>query len=147
VSMWWLANMGPGLLAAAAVAAGAGRQFRPGWTRQVVPLAALAALVAAIALAAWTAWAGPRTLGLAGVDALIATRLDVVSMTMLVLVAFVGWVVVRFAATYLDGEARQGRFLAWLAVTLASVMLLVTAGTLPQLVFAWIATGQGLGRR
>ena len=146
MSMWWLANMGPGLLAAAAVAAGAGRQFRPGWTRQVVPLAALAALVAAIALAAWTAWAGPRTLGLAGVDALIATRLDVVSMTMLVLVAFVGWVVVRFAATYLDGEARQGRFLAWLAVTLASVMLLVTAGTLPQLVFAWIATGQGLGR-
>jgi NAD(P)H-quinone oxidoreductase subunit 5 len=28
---------------------------------------------------------------------------------MLVLVTFVGWVVVRFAATYMDGEARTGR--------------------------------------
>ncbi|MGC6766890.1 hypothetical protein ACP0GL_26395, partial [Escherichia coli] len=83
---------------------------------------------------------------LTGAEALVATRLDVVSVTMLVLVSFVGWVVVRFAATYLDGEARQGSFMAWLAVTLASVMLLVSAGTLPQLVFAWIATGQGLGR-
>src|SRR5436305_271868 len=101
--MWWLANAGPGLLAAAAVAAGMGRQFRPGWTRRVVPLAALVALIAALGLAAWTAWSGPRTLALAGAEAFVAARLDVVSMTMLVLVAFVGWVVVRFAATYLDG--------------------------------------------
>ncbi len=146
MSMWLVANAGPALLAAAAVAAGGGRQFRPGGTLRVVPLAALVALLAAIGVAGWVAWAGPRTLGLAGAEAMVATRLDVVSATMLVLVCFVGWVVVRFAATYLDGEARQGRFMAWLAVTLASVMLLVTAGTLPQLVFSWIATGQGLRR-
>lgn len=146
MSMWWLANAGPTLLAAAAVAAAAGRQFRPGWTLRVVPLAAFGALIAAIALAIWTAVAGPGTLAPASVATLVATRLDVVSVTMLVLVSFVGWVVVRFAATYLDGEARQGSFMAWLALTLASVMLLVTAGTLPQLVFAWIAIGQGLRR-
>ncbi|WP_333572374.1 proton-conducting transporter transmembrane domain-containing protein [Sphingomonas sp.] len=144
--MWWLANAGPAFLAAAALLAGAGRQFRPGWTLRVISLAALGALVAAVALAGWTGWMGPRTLALPGVDALVSTRLDVVSVTMLVLVSFVGCIVVRFAATYLDGEARQGSFMAWLAVTLASVMLLVSAGTLPQLVFAWIAAGQGLRR-
>jgi NADH:ubiquinone oxidoreductase subunit 5 (subunit L)/multisubunit Na+/H+ antiporter MnhA subunit len=38
----------------------------------------------------------------------LAARLDAVSAVMLVLVTFVGWVVLRFAATYMDGEARQG---------------------------------------
>ncbi|MHA6719988.1 proton-conducting transporter transmembrane domain-containing protein [Sphingomonas sp. RS6] len=146
MGLWWLANAGPAILAAAAVAAGAGRGFRPGWTLHAVSLAALVALVASIALAGWLAVAGPCTLALPGAASLVAMRLDVVSVTMLVLVSFVGWVVVQFAATYLDGEARQGPFMAWLAVTLASVMLLVTAGTLPQLVFGWIATGQGLRR-
>lgn len=144
MSMWWLANVGPALLAAAALAAAGGRQLRPGWTLKVVGGAALVALVAAVALSGWVAVAGPRSLAPGGLAPLVGTRLDVVSVTMLVLVSFVGWIVVRFAATYLDGEARQGHFMAWLAVTLASVMLLVSAGTLPQLVFAWIATGQGL---
>lgn len=146
VSMWWFANAGPALLAAAAVAAGAGRQFRPRWTLRLMEMAALAALMVAAALAIWVALSGPRTLALPGAEALLAARLDVVSVTMLVLVGLVGWVVVRFAATYLDGEAQHGSFMAWLAVTLASVMLLVSAGTLPQLVFAWIATGRGLHR-
>lgn len=144
MSMWWLANAGPALLAAAAVAAGSGRQFRPGWTMSVVSLAAFGSLLAAGALAGWVAWRGPATLAIPGAESLVATRLDVVSVPMLLLVSFIGWVVVRFATTYLDGEARQGSFMAWLAVTLAGVMLLVTAGTLPQLVFAWIATGQAL---
>lgn len=144
--MWWLANAGPVALAAAAAAAVCGRQFRPGWTLHIASWAALLALVAATALAGWVAVAGPRTIAPAGAEAVLAMRLDVVSVTMLVLVAFVGWVVVRFAATYLDGEAQQGRFTTWLALTLASVMLLVSAGTLPQLVLAWIASGQGLRR-
>ncbi len=49
---------------------------------------------------------------------------------MLLLVAFVGWVVLRYAATYLDGEPRQGPFTGWLCVTLAAVLLLVQAGNL-----------------
>jgi NAD(P)H-quinone oxidoreductase subunit 5 len=59
---------------------------------------------------------------------------------MLVLVTFVGWVVLRFAATYMDGEARQGSFTGWLCATLAAVMLLVIAGNTLQLALAWIAT-------
>ena len=38
----------------------------------------------------------------------VAARLDAVSVTMLLLVSFIGWIVVRFARNYLDGEARQG---------------------------------------
>ncbi len=67
-------------------------------------------------------------------------RLDAVSATMLLLVTFIGWVVVRYARTYLDGEARQAIFTGWLCLTLAAVLLLVTAGNLFQLVVAWIAT-------
>jgi hypothetical protein len=70
----------------------------------------------------------------------ISARLDAVSAVMLVLVTFVGWVVVRYAATYMDGEARQGAFTGWLCATLAAVMLLVIAGNTLQLAAAWILT-------
>jgi NAD(P)H-quinone oxidoreductase subunit 5 len=65
---------------------------------------------------------------------------------MLLLVTFIGWVVVRYAGTYLDGEARQGAFTGWLCLTLATVVLLVTAGSLIQLVLAWIGTSLFLHR-
>ncbi len=70
----------------------------------------------------------------------LSARLDAVSAVMLLLVTFIGWVVVRYAGVYLDGEARQGPFTGWLSLTLASVLLLVTAGNLLQLSLAWIAT-------
>ncbi len=59
---------------------------------------------------------------------------------MLLLVSFVGWIVLRYTRTYLDGEARQGTFTGWLSMALAAVLLLVQAGNLAQLVMAWIAT-------
>ncbi|MFM9935288.1 MAG: proton-conducting transporter membrane subunit [Novosphingobium sp.] len=97
---------------------------------------ALGAIVSLIA-------AGPHTASLA---AGLAIRLDVVSAVMMTLVSFIGWIVVRYAAVYLDGEARQGTFMAWLCTTLAMVLLLVTAGSLIQLVLAWIATSLALHR-
>ncbi len=69
----------------------------------------------------------------------LSVRLDIVSVVMLCLVSFIGWVVLRYAATYVDGEARQGAFIGWLSATLATVLLLVTAGHLGQLVLGWIA--------
>ena len=74
----------------------------------------------------------------------LSIRLDVISVVMLCLVSFIGWVVLRYAATYVDGEARQGAFMGWMCATLAAVMLLVTAGHLVQLVLAWIATSLSL---
>jgi NAD(P)H-quinone oxidoreductase subunit 5 len=77
-------------------------------------------------------------LGLAGIG--LSARVDVVSVTMLLLVSFIGWVVVRFSRTYLDGEVRQADFTIWLLATLAAVQLLVQSGNVVQFVGAWIAT-------
>lgn len=76
----------------------------------------------------------------------MALRLDNVSALLLLLIAFIGWVVIRYSCTYLDREPGEARFMRWLCATLACVMLLVTAGTLLQLVAAWIATSLALHR-
>jgi NAD(P)H-quinone oxidoreductase subunit 5 len=83
-------------------------------------------------------------IGMAGIG--LSVRLDAVSASMLLLVAFVGWIVVRYARTYLDGEARASVFTGWLCATLAAVLLLVQAGNLAQLVSGWIATSLCLHR-
>ncbi len=107
--------------------------------------AALLALAMSIGSAVLLLWQSAGTsplLGTGGVG--LSTRLDAVSATMLILVAFVGWVVLRYSASYLDGEARQGAFLGWMATTLAAVLLLVQAGNVIHLVIAWIATSLSL---
>jgi len=81
-------------------------------------------------------------LGLAGIG--LSARMDVVSVSMLLLVSFIGWIVVRYARTYLDGEPGQNRFTFWLLVTLSAVMLLVQSGNVIQFVGAWIATSLSL---
>jgi NAD(P)H-quinone oxidoreductase subunit 5 len=106
-------------------------------------LAFLAALVPAAGLILFGPSAGP-VVGLQGLE--LAARLDAVSATMLLLVTFIGWVVVRYAGTYLDGEARQGAFTGWFCLTLAAVVLLVIADNLVQLVLAWVATSLFLHR-
>ena len=70
----------------------------------------------------------------------VLTRLDAISITMLLLVVFIGWVVVRYSRTYLDGEARHSDFSVWLLGVLASVLLLVQAGNLVLFIGAWVAT-------
>lgn len=58
---------------------------------------------------------------------------------MSLLVAFVGWSVCRFSRQYLAGDARQAAYWGWLAATLGSVQLMVAAGNLLVLLFAWTA--------
>lgn len=112
-----------------------------------VGVLSLAAIATALGSVALLAAFGPETAKLLAFGGIgFSARLDAVSAAMLLLVAFIGWVVVRYAAVYLDGEARQGAFMAWLCTTLAIVMLLVISGNLFQLVLAWVATGFGLHR-
>ena len=136
-------------LSALALALAQRQDRRPSLLRGHV-LAAPVALVAVAAAAGGAVAllaAGPGTLRLVEVGGLgLSLRLDVVAVTMSLLVAFVGWVVLHFAVTYLDGEAGQDRFLAWMSATLAAVLLLVQAGNLALFVAAWIATGAGLHR-
>jgi len=139
--------LGPGVLLLAAAATMTQPARRPAWSVRLTEAAALLALAIAIGAAVLLAWQGPGTGRLPGpVGALIAVRLDIVSVVMQLLVAFVGWTVLRYSGTYLDGEARQGPFLGWMATTLAAVLLLVQAASLVVLVLAWVATSVALHR-
>lgn len=71
---------------------------------------------------------------------------DVVSLTMLLLVLFIGWVVLRFAETQLRGEQGRRRFLGWLSLTLAAVSVLVTARDLFALAAGWVLASLCLQR-
>jgi NAD(P)H-quinone oxidoreductase subunit 5 len=114
---------------------------RPGvlpWSAEALALVALGvAIVSAILLMQ----RGSDARGVGG-----AIHLDAVSSVMSLLVSFIGWVVVRYTATYLDGEARQGAFTGWLCLTLASVLVLILSWNLVQLVVAWIGTSIFLHR-
>ena len=140
-----LIYLAPLALALAAAVAFAGPDFRPRKTLLLTEAAALLAIAVAAGAALWLFLHGPATsplLGFGGVG--FSVRLDAVSAVMLALVAFIGWVVLRYSATYLDGEARQGMFMGWMALVLAAVLLLVTAGNLGQLVAAWVGVALGL---
>jgi NAD(P)H-quinone oxidoreductase subunit 5 len=147
VSIYLLPLIAPLLLLAAGLAAFLGSGQRPRWQLRVTELATIAAMIVAVATAALVLARGPGSgfLGIVNPQD-IATRVDAVSVTMLLLVTFIGWIVVRYSAHYLDGEARQGPFTGWLCLTLAAVLTLVTAGNLVQCVAAWIATSLFLHR-
>jgi NAD(P)H-quinone oxidoreductase subunit 5 len=143
MSPYLLPLLAPAALALAALAAAL---RLPATLRLAEAAAALAALVALGALGLLWArgpggagWAGPWDLGL-------TVRLDAVSATMLLLVAFVGWVVLRYTATALAEEPGGHAFAGWLALALAAVLLLVQAGNLGQLALGWIAAGMAVHR-
>nr|WP_156549131.1 NADH-quinone oxidoreductase subunit L [Agrobacterium vitis] len=141
VSIQFLPLLAPFALLASAAISFAQKQQRPRHSPRIAEVAALLALAIALASVIALIMIGPGSSPLIGFSTVgLSVRLDAVSATMLVLVTFIGWVVIRYAATYLDGEDRQGPFTGWLCTTLASVLLLVTAGNLLQLVLAWIAT-------
>ena len=145
--MYLLPLLAPVMLVIAAVAGFLKPGRRPGQTLSVIEAAAITAIGVAIISTIVLVRQGAGTSPLiGGSGAGLSVRLDAVSNTMLLLVSFIGWVVVRYAVTYLDGEARQGAFLGWLCLTLASVLMLVLAGNLIQLVAAWIATSLFLHR-
>jgi len=134
-----LTLLSPIAVLAAALLATRSPGRRPGALPQIAEISAIAALVFAVAGLMQLIAGGPALMTLA--DGVIAFRLDAVSATMTLLVAFVGWVVVRYSRTYLDGEAREGAFHGWMLAALGAVLVLVQAGNLPVLIAAFIAIG------
>jgi NAD(P)H-quinone oxidoreductase subunit 5 len=133
--------LAPLALIVASVLAFRGAAMRPVAVLHIIEKATLVALAAAVLSSLTLMTEGSATSGLIGFSGMgISARLDAVSAVMLLLVSFVGWVVVRYAATYMDGEPQQGPFTGWLCATLAAVMMLVIAGNILQLALAWIAT-------
>ncbi|MBL8723509.1 MAG: NADH-quinone oxidoreductase subunit L, partial [Planctomycetes bacterium] len=126
----WLGHLTPGLLAAAAVWAP-----RTGRVSTAVWRAAGWATATAMLLACVGAVVAVPHGGGVGAPALVAA-----------LVAGLGWVVTRFAATYLRGEPRQAYFVRWLLVTLAGATLVCATDQLLLLTAAWLLTSLALQR-
>ncbi len=119
----------------------------------------VAALVVGRCATAATAWRIARTatamVGAAAAAVVVArvvdgvhsdelVRLDSITAVMLSLVAIVGWVVVRFSANYLTGDAHEQRYAGRMLATLAAVSMVVVSNNLVLLVVAWAATSVAL---
>lgn len=116
------------------------------FVRQAIAAAA-AALVIAAAAGLGCALLGPgRSPLLGGYGLGLSLYIDTVSAILCVLVAFIGFVVVKYSRNYLDGDPGQVRFTRWLLLTLASVLTLLISGNLLLLLAAWISTSVSLGR-
>ena len=134
----------PLLLAAAIASARPGR--RPAGTPRLAEAAALLAVLLGLGGVVQLVMGGAHSALLGSGALALGLQQDAVSATMTLLVGFIGWVVVRYARSYVDGEAREGRFHALMLATLAMVLLLVQSGTLPVLVASFVAVGAGLHR-
>ncbi len=135
-----LPALAPLLLLAVAALAARSPGRRPGALPRLSELAALGALALGALGVAQLLLIGPVSLG----GGALILRLDAVSATMALLVGFVGWIVMRYSRTYLDGEAREGAFHGLMLATLAAVLVLVQAGSLPVLIAGFAAIGLGL---
>ncbi len=135
-----LPALAPLLLLAVAALAARSPGRRPGALPRLSELAALGALALGALGVGQLLLAGPVSLG----GGALILRLDAVSATMALLVGFVGWIVMRYSRTYLDGEAREGAFHGLMLATLAAVLVLVQAGSLPVLIAGFAAIGLGL---
>lgn len=137
----------PAALLASAATGFLSKGLRPRFLPVIAEGLALVAVAIALAATAMLVADGAHSRLFLGFDGVgLSIRLDALSVVMLLLVTFIGWIVVRYTSTYLDGERRQGVFTGWLCLTLASVLLLVLSGSLVQLVLAWIATSLFLHR-
>jgi len=136
-------------VAVAAVAAMARTEqgLRPQRVERMGIWAAWGGVVVAVASAAIVAFGGAvesPTIGISNLG--LSIRLDALSTIMITMIALLGVVIFRYSVTYLDGDPRQGVFLGRLALTLAAVEVLVTAGNLAVLLAAWIGTSLALHR-
>ncbi|MCX5479068.1 proton-conducting transporter membrane subunit [Kaistia geumhonensis] len=138
--------LAPLVMLAAAVHAGR-HPDDPRRVQRFAEASGVAALVVALATLLELLLGGRQTSPLIGVAGLgLSARIDALSVSMLLLVAVVGLVVLRFSRNYLAGDPGQPRFAGGLALTLAAVMALVIAGNLVQLLLAFVATSLALHR-
>lgn len=74
----------------------------------------------------------------------VAISVDRLGLTMALLVALLGWVIINYSARYLAGEPEQARFVRAMLFTLTAVCILVVSSNLLIIVLAWSATSLGL---
>lgn len=114
---------------------------RPGSLPRFSEISALAAFALALAGLVQTALGPVPGIGILEGAAQIGLRADLVSTAMASLVGFIGWIVMRYSRTYLDGEAREGTFHALMLTALAAVLVFVQAATLGTVILAALLVG------
>ncbi|MBV9655017.1 MAG: oxidoreductase [Acetobacteraceae bacterium] len=143
----WLAALGPLALLLAFLLPATLRGVTPKAMNRIAGATSLATLAVALVIVVAVCRNGQmRTLPIEAWGVGVAVYLDAVSATMFCLVAFIGVIVMRYSATYMDGDPRQVLFVRLLCLTLSAVLMLAIAGNLFEFaVFFW-ATAMGLHR-
>ena len=70
----------------------------------------------------------------------VSFRFDLVSVLMLLLVTFLGWIIANYSRAYMSGDAEEGRYVGNLMWTLSAVSLLVVTNNLFVFLAAWVLT-------
>lgn len=106
-------------------------------------LASMASTLAVAAMLMLDSWLfGSAELG--ALAARFGVYPDGVAVWMALMVAFVGWVILRYADNYLRQDPGRERFLPWFLVTVGSVLVLVLTNHLLILAGAWIGVSLAL---
>ncbi len=145
VSMLML--LAPWPLLAAGVVIGAGADHYPRFMRNVSSGAAWFAFIFALLAAVGYGLGETQSTTYVSVSLpvhlgrfAISVDVNVLTVIMLLLVAFVGMIVSRYSNTYMDGDAREGQFHRWLALTLGSFLTLIVAGNIWGFWVSWVVT-------
>ena len=131
-----LLTLAPSLVAAVGAAVVPRAASDAGWRSA----RAASSLVLALALASLVG------LALAGSGQAYGVRVDLSGAVVTLLVAFVGWVIVRYSQTCLAGERGQARYVRSLLATLAAVLAVVASNQLFVTALAWTAASLALHR-
>ena len=75
---------------------------------------------------------------------LTLAAIDTVGLTLSLLVAVLGWVIINYSSRYLGGEPGQTRYIRAMLLTLTAVCVLVVSRNLLIIVLAWSITSFGL---
>jgi NAD(P)H-quinone oxidoreductase subunit 5 len=118
---------------------------------QAAGVAGLASTIAGALLAVLGEAKTPATLVVLGSDSgpiplALSVLADSLTFTVLGLVSLIAAIIARYSKNYLAGEAAQGSFFRWLALTASAFMLVVMAGNMLMFVIAIVLTGTGLNR-
>lgn len=110
-----------------------------------------AALVFSFASCCHAVWEGPSLASRPQIGSIfslgrphLSFRFDLIESLMLLLVAFLGWVIVNYSHAYMAGDPRESAYIGRLMRTLAAVTLLVVTNSLVVFLIAWILTGFAL---
>jgi NAD(P)H-quinone oxidoreductase subunit 5 len=146
--------LGPALMLLIAAVPAAWATRHPLTMGRLIQAAALVGLLSTLGAAVGAALAEaatPATLVVLGSDTgriplALSVLADSLTFTILGLVSLVAAIIARYSTNYLAGEAAQGRFFRWLALTVSAFMLVVIAGNMLMFVLAIVLTGTGLNR-